>query len=218
MSVEEVLPGLFHWTAIHPHIHSRVSSWWLEQGGTLIDPLAPEVEGVEWFAGRSRPPAAVLLSNRHHYRDAGRFAEAYGCSVYCNREGLHQFGDDRPVEGFAASAAGTALAGGVVAYEVGAICPDETALHLPAQSALLFADGVVRGGEHGAAGALGFVPDELMDDPPQTKRGLLEALARLLEALDFEHVLLAHGGPVIDDGRALLEDLVKTGGRTAFEL
>ncbi|HXN37001.1 MAG TPA: IPT/TIG domain-containing protein [Solirubrobacteraceae bacterium] len=36
--------------------------------------------------------------------------------------------------------------------------------------------------------------------------------------LDFAHLLLAHGGPVIGDGRALLADLVDGGGRTAFEM
>jgi hypothetical protein len=57
-----------------------------------------------------------------------------------------------------------------------------------------------------------------MDDPPGTKRHLLDAFARLLEELDFEHLLLAHGGPVIGDGRAQLQELVDCGGRTAFEL
>jgi hypothetical protein len=57
-----------------------------------------------------------------------------------------------------------------------------------------------------------------MDDPPGTKRGLLSACARLLEQLDFTHLLLAHGGPVIDDGREQLRDLVDSGGRTAFEM
>ena len=57
-----------------------------------------------------------------------------------------------------------------------------------------------------------------MDDPPATKRGLLAACERLLEELDFEHLLLAHGGPVIGDGRELLQDLVDCGGRTAFEM
>jgi len=99
-----------------------------------------------------------------------------------------------------------------------AICPDDTALHLPEQRAVVFADGVVRGGEYGAGGPLGFVPDKLMDDPEQTRRGLLASCARLLKELDFESLLLAHGGPVIGEGRALLGDLVGRGGRTAFEM
>jgi hypothetical protein len=37
-------------------------------------------------------------------------------------------------------------------------------------------------------------------------------------ALEFEHLLLAHGGPVIGEGRKLLQELVEAGGRTAFEM
>jgi hypothetical protein len=213
--IDEVLPGVFHWTATHPRIHTEVSSYWLDESGVLIDPLVPPEEGLEWFARRSRPPAAILLSNRHHYRESDRFAERFGCKVYCNRLGLHEFSDGRAVEGFAT---GARLAGGVVACELDAICPDDTALHLPAKRAIVLADGVVMGGPRGHGGRLGFVPDSLMDDPPATKQGLLVACARLLEDLDFTHLLLAHGGPVIGDGRDRLQELADTGGRTAFEM
>jgi hypothetical protein len=47
---------------------------------------------------------------------------------------------------------------------------------------------------------------------------LLEGLTRLLAELDFEHVLLAHGSPLIGDGRERLQGLLDAGGRTAFEL
>lgn len=214
-AVEEVLRGVHHWTARHPRIHIEVSSYWLDDSGVLIDPLVPEAEGLEWFAARANAPTAILLSNRHHYRESGRFAERYGCSVHCNSAGLQEFTHGESVVGFEI---GARLPGGVVAHELDAICPDDTALHLPAHGALVIADGVVKGGPHGADGALGFVPDSLMDDPPQTKRGLLAACERLLSELDFEHLLLAHGGPVIGDGRALLADLVDSGGRTAFEM
>lgn len=213
--MQEVLPGVFHLAAVHPRIHVKVSSWWLEESGVLIDPLVPEEEeGIEWFATRSSEPQVVLLSNRHHYRESGRFAERYGISVRCCRPGLHEFSDGREVEGFQF---GDSLPGGVVAHQVDAICPDDSALHLPEKSALVFADGLVRGGEYGGDGPLGFVPDSLMDDPPGTKRGLLASFQRLLDELEFEHLLLAHGGPVIANGRALLRDLIDSGGRTAFE-
>jgi hypothetical protein len=212
--MREILPGVFHWTAEHPKIHSQVSSYWLEDAGVLIDPLVPPELGLEWFATRTVPPTAIVLSNRHHYRDSARFEGAYGCAVHCNRAGLHEF-TDRAVQGFDI---GAQLPGGVVAHEVGAICPDDTALHLPDARALLFADGIVRGGPPGGSGPLGFVPDSFMDDPPQTKRGLLGACERLLDELDFQHLLLAHGGPVIGGGHDLLCDLVDSGGRTAFEL
>lgn len=213
--MNEILPGVFHWPAIHPKIHFEVSSYWLEDGGVLIDPLVPSDAGLEWFAARTAPPTAILLSNRHHYRDSARFAERFGCQVWCNRAGLHEFTHGEQVEGFDA---GAFLPGGVLACEIDAICPDETALYLPEPRALVIADGIVRGGPQGQVGPLGFVPDGLMDDPEATKRGLLGAFGRLLEQLEFQHVLLAHGGPLIGDGRAQLQDFVHGGGRTAFEL
>lgn len=213
--MQEILPGVYHWTARHPKIHVEVSSYWLDEHGVLIDPLVPPDVGIDWFAARQVKPSAILLSNRHHYRQSGELAQAFGCEVYCNRAGLHEFTHGETVTGFDV---GEELPGGVVACEMGAICPDDTALHIADKRAIAIADGVVRGGQHGADGLLGFVPDSLMDDPPATKRGLLVACARLLDRLDFDHLLLAHGGPVVGDGRAQLQDLVHSGGRTAFEM
>jgi hypothetical protein len=213
--MQEVLPGVFHWPAMHPRINIEVSSYWLEDGGILIDPLVPPDVGVHWFARRSARPAAVLLSNRHHYRDSARFQDAFGCPVYCNRAGLHEFSGDEAVEGFDPA---ETLPGDVAAYEVGELCPDESALYIARSRAIALADGIVRGGPHGQAGPLGFVPDSLMDDPPETKRRLLDAYAKLVQELDFEHLLLAHGGPLVGDGREQLQEFLESGGRTAFQL
>jgi hypothetical protein len=214
-AVEEILTGVYHWTAPHPRIGLEVSSYWLDEHGVLIDPLVPREEGLEWFAERVVQPRSIVLSNRHHYRESYAFVERFGCTVHCNLSGLHEFTHGERVEGFAV---GERLAGGMIACELDAICPDDTALHLPELRALVLADGVVRGGPAGAEAPLGFVPDSLMDDPPGTKRGLLAACSRLLAELEFEHLLLAHGGPVLGDGRSQLEDLVAAGGRTAIEL
>lgn len=89
--MHEVLPGIFHWTARHPKIHVEVSCYWLEFAGVLIDPLVPPAEGLDWFAERTLAPTAILLSNCHHYRESDRFVERFGCSVHCNRAGLHEF-------------------------------------------------------------------------------------------------------------------------------
>ena len=42
-----------------------------------------------------------------------------------------------------------------------------------------------------------------MDEPERTKEGLREAYRRLA-ALDFDHLLLAHGEPFVSDGREAL--------------
>jgi hypothetical protein len=54
-----------------------------------------------------------------------------------------------------------------------------------------------------------------MDDPPETKRGLLAAFTRVLDEFEFQNLLLAHGLPLIGNGRAELEEFVSSGGRTA---
>ena len=212
--MQEILPGLYHWTSIHPHLLIEVSSYWIEGSGVVIDPLIPADLGLEWFGDRPVPPSAVLLSNRHHYRHSGAFAARFGCTIHVNRAGLHEFTHGEALEAFDP---GDRLPGDVVACEVGGICLDETALYLPSEGAMAFADGLVSGAPH-TSRELGFVPDQLMDDPERTKQELLAAFGRLLDRYAFEHLLLAHGGPVIGDGRMGLERFIASGGRTAFAL
>jgi hypothetical protein len=213
--LREIVPGIFHWTGKHPRTHVHGSSYWLAGPGVLIDPLVPGEEGLDWFAGDAAggEPQAIVLSNRHHFRDSDRFRDRFGCEVHVPRSGLHEFGPERqPVEAYDP---GDELPGGLLVHEVGAICPDDMALAQAEGRAIWFADGLVRGGpQHG--GRLGFVSDSLMDEPQQTKAGLLASFRRILDEAQFDHVLLAHGDPVIGDGRAQLEELVAAGGRSAW--
>lgn len=197
--MREVVPGIWHWSAEHPRIKIVVHSYYLPEERVLIDPIAP-AEGLEWFAEHG-PPTDIVLTNRHHYRSSGSFAERFGATVRCVREGLHEFDDGRAVELFDV---GDELPGGLVVHGVGAICPDETALHIPGRDALAVADGAVR---WAPAGELRFVPDDYMDDPERTKEGLRESYRGLLD-LEFSHLLLAHGEPFVGDGREALRAFV----------
>lgn len=201
-AVEEVVPGVWHWSAVHPNIKIAVHSYYLENERVLVDPIEPE-GGLGWFAEHGSP-TDVLLTNRHHYRSSAAFDEHFGVTVHCSRAGLHEFEHGEEVEPFDP---GDELPGGVVALEVGAICADESALHVPAHRALALADGAVRW-EPG--GPLRFVPDHFMDEPEATKAGLRAAYRRLAD-LDFEHLLLAHGEPFVGNGREALADFA---GRT----
>jgi len=197
-----VLPGVHHWTAIHPRIRLPVDSYYVESARIVLDPMVPR-EGLEWFAGR-RPPSQIVLTNRHHLRHSERYAEAFGCPIRCCDPGLHEFEGGPDVEGFAF---GDELAPGVTAHQVGAICPDDTALHIRTAGggALAFADGLARprGGDD-----LTFMPDFLLgEDPAAVRDGLRESLRRLLD-LDFDHLLFAHGDPLIGGGKAALSEFV----------
>jgi glyoxylase-like metal-dependent hydrolase (beta-lactamase superfamily II) len=184
--VREIVPGIWHWTARHDHIGGDVSSYYLASEQVALDPMIPP-EGIGWFE-EFGPPQHALLTNRHHDRHAWRLHDCFGTTVHCVRNGLYELEGRGPVEAFDF---GDQLPGGATAYEVDAICPDETALYFPAHRALACADGVIHYG-----GQLGFVPEQYMDEPDETKRRLRDAYERLLD-LDFDTLLVAHGAPMV---------------------
>jgi broad specificity phosphatase PhoE len=62
-------------------------------------------------------------------------------------------------------------------------------------------DAVIRDDE----GDLAFVPDEYMgEDAAEVKRGLRRVFRKLVEQ-PFETLLLAHGAPLVGNGRSALE-------------
>jgi hypothetical protein len=130
----EIRPGLFHWTAAHPKIKIPVSSYWLAGPRVLLDPLIPPVDeaGMAWLREQG-PPAHVVLTNRHHWRHCTEIGAAFDCPIWCNELGLHEFegveGAHR-VRGFRAGGPLSEVSAGITSYEVGVLCPDETALHM----------------------------------------------------------------------------------------
>lgn len=198
--MREIAPGLWHWTALRESIGSEVGSYFLAPERVVLDPMLPP-DGLAWFEEHGRPEH-VLLTCRHHDRDAWALRDAFGCTIHVVASGAHELEGRGAFETYAW---GDELPGGIRAEEVDALSPDETALFVPAHRALAVADGVVRWpGRDG----LSFVPDDFMDDPERTKDGLRAAYTRLL-ALDFDLLLLAHGAPVVggakDELRALVE-------------
>jgi glyoxylase-like metal-dependent hydrolase (beta-lactamase superfamily II) len=192
--MNEIAPGIFHWKARHPKIGADVSCYYLREERVLIDPLEPE-EGLDWFRDNG-PPEHILLSNRHHDRDSAKFVDAFGCTIHASRPGMHEFSAEQQVQPFDF---GDELPGGVKAYEAGAICPDDTALYIPARSALAVADGVIN------YGGLGFVPEEhLGDDVDAIKKEIRDSYARIAAETEFDHLLVAHGEPIVGSGKDAL--------------
>ena len=188
-------PGLRHWTARHPNHGMLVSSYALEAEGVLLNPLLPDGSREVLEA---MTVTAIVLTNRHHVRDAERLAGP-DVPVFAPSAGLDDMsGLDVPVEGYAD---GDRLPGDLRAAEVGHLSADEFAVFSARHRALAVADGVMRDGD----GPLSVPPDGLIgDDPAAVKRGLGRALTRLCDELEFDHVLLAHGLPLIGDGNERL--------------
>lgn len=196
--MDEIVPGIVSWETHHEGIGYPIRSHWLVGEKVVIDPRVPE-GGLDAFA--DDPPEHALLSNRHHHRHAARFRERFGTAVRCHEAGMHEFGEGEEVEPFAFGEAWN----GVTAVEVGAICPEETALHAPARSALAIGDAIVNHGE------LGFVPEQYLGDDPEGVKAAIRAAARRLLDLEWTHLLLAHGDPIVDDGKARLAEFLDRG-------
>ena len=197
--MNEPLPGIFHWRVAHPDIHIEVDSYYVSclTPAFLIDPLVPQ-EGIDWF--REQPaPQHIYLTNRLHDRHCRRFIKDFGVTVWCHEAGLHEFADGSLA--VTAFRFGDELPGGVRALKVGILCPEETALLLPSAGGVLsIGDAIIN-----EDGELGFVPDTLIgDDPSAVKRGLKTAFLQICQQETFNHLLFAHGGPIIGGGKDTL--------------
>ena len=190
--IHEVIPGVLHWTARHPSAGIESGSHLLVSEGVLIDPIAPP-EGLSWFDDRT--VTEILLTNRHHTRSAFDLQDRLGVPVRAPRTGMHDLPADRvdPYD------FGDTLVAGIRPYAISETWPDETALHIASLRAVAIADGF-----HNYNG-LGFFPDNLLgDDPEAEKQRLRDGFAALVEEIDFDHVLFAHGRPIVGDGREAL--------------
>jgi hypothetical protein len=193
--MREVIPGIFHWTTRHEPMGARVSSYYVEPAGIVIDPKVPD-KGLEALPGS---PQQVVLTTGLHDRDAQRFADAFDIPIRASFEAAERLGDALAIEPFND---GDEVAPGVTAIVIDVLCPDECALHIAVdKGAIAFADGLIRYGD-----ALAFVPDDLLGaHPDRVKDGLKQAFLGLLTR-DFDHLLFAHGEPLIGGGKAALRD------------
>jgi hypothetical protein len=200
--MREILPGVFHWTSYHEGIQQYVHSYYVmaTNPAILIDPRVP-TQGLRWFT-EAEVPQHIYLTNRHHYRHSDRFAEHLGSTVWCHKAGLHEFTRGEKVKPFHH---GDELPGGVLALKVGVLCPEETALYIPRSGGILaIGDAIIR-----KDGKLSFVPDELMGDNPEAvKQGLRKIFLHHLDR-DFDHLLFAHGAPLLGGAKARLRRFIR---------
>ena len=192
--MDEVIPGILHWKAPHPNIGIDVSSYLLTDSGTVLDPMLPEGEGVDWIG---HPVERAVLTVRHHKRSTPDL----GVPVFVHRSGLHEFeGSGIDVRGFDA---GDEIVPGVRVLPFGRICPDDAVLHIDlGPGVLAFGDGIIQ------YDGIGHPPDQYIgDDPEAIKADIVDGLVPLLDE-EFDVLLFAHGDPVPAGGKAMLRDFV----------
>ena len=196
--MEEIVPGVLHWTARHPELGIDVSSHLVTASGTAIDPLLPEGEGPGWLGVDVRDVVVTICLHT-------RSVDAFGVPVHAPRAGLHRW-EDRALEAVGYDD-GDEVAPGVRAIAIGAIAPDDFALHIDAGPGVLaLGDALIN------YGGIGFVPDHLIgDDPEGVKARTYDALERVLDE-PFDALLFAHGAPIASGAKDALATFVAARG------
>jgi len=194
-NVEEVVPGVFHWSVANPNIGGGTSSSHAvrtESGETvLIDPVRLADDALE----RLEPVVAIVLTAATHQRAAWRYRKRFGAPVHLPRGSRAT--DEEPDEHYGA---GDTLPGQLEAIHApGPEDPHYALLRRTAPAVLFCPDLVMLEQDE-----LEFVPGQFHEDPAETRR----SVEQLLE-VPFEILCLDHGPPVRDDPRAALRALLE---------
>jgi hypothetical protein len=192
--LQELRPGLFRWTAIHPEAPDEPKTGSPDDWGPdvasiayqapdallLVDPLLPEdcvdlQEKLDALVRRHGQPVAIVTTLQFHRRSRERLAERYCATTSRAKRTL-----PRDVETVVIRGAG------------------ETMVWLPKPRALVPGDRLL-GDDRGG---VRLCPDSWIRYLPSGMRqdGLRAALRPLLE-LPVELVLVSHGEPVLENGR-----------------
>jgi len=202
----EISPGLWRWTGWREEWKENVGSvaW---QGGEaicLIDPIVPPDHGDEFWRALDRDverlalPVHVLITIYWHARQAREIVKRYGARLWGHAPACG------PIERRAGAIsdlflADDALPGGLRAFRARG---SEVVFWIPEPRALVTGD-VILGTEEGG---LRLCPETW--HPKGGGQSKVRENLRALADLPIERVLVSHGRPVLENGRAALERLL----------
>ena len=198
--MQEIGPGLWRWTGLHPAWTPAATGWErevacvfyeAEDAVVLIDPLVPPEDEERFWRALDRDverlarPVVVVLTAAWHARSTLALVERHGASVWAQPAGAARLGMriDAPV-----------LPRGIEVFEIPPAIEGQVAIYLREHCALVTAEVLA-----GVAGGLAVVPS-----PSLTDTGRLTSCLGLLLELPVEIVLPAHGEPVLRNGRGAI--------------
>jgi glyoxylase-like metal-dependent hydrolase (beta-lactamase superfamily II) len=197
LTVEQVAPGLWWWTARHPDWTAEdleggagweeiVSSYALAADGTfvLFDPLVEDWDVLDRMVEAHGPPA-ILITIMWHVRSSQQLLDRYdGASLWAHEPAAEWIGERAmPTHTFLP---GDELPGGVEAIPMRRI--EEIAYLLPTHDAVVIGDTILRHDDRAELCPPTWVRKS------ETFAGAEEAV-RGLVARTPDRLLLTHGGP-----------------------
>lgn len=195
-NLREFLPNLWCWSAYHEgwKVDFNSCAWKGEDELVLVDPVRLDDANLAKLE-KIAPPAAILLTNQNHERDAEWFRDRYGIKIHAHRDAVPGI-EITPDEFFCD---GTALPGGLKAVHLPGVSLSETAFYAETgQGIVILGDALLNEGGKG----LRFLPDQYCKDPQQNRL----SLRRLLQ-LQFETITFAHGDPISPGARQKMAQL-----------
>lgn len=199
-TLRELVPDILTWPWFSERFGYDFNGYLVRHatGNLCVDPVEAPDAVLDAIAAEG--VAAILLTNRNHFRDAARVKARTGARV------LVHPADADFVRSKGVPVDGELLPGGAVGpftiVDAAGKSPGEVALHWPERRLLIVGDACV--GK--APGVLGLLPEAVMDDPA----ALRHALTRIADVIDCDTLLVCDGHPVLTGAREALRKLVAT--------
>lgn len=216
MSIAELAPDLWRWTARHPDWHpadafgAEVASYALVAGDELLllDPLLPDGNGNDDDTGAvlerldalaaAAKATQILITIGYHVRSAEPLRDRYAAHIHGPKSVAGRLADTKA---FTILEPGVPGPAGAVAHAIGSPRRTELPLWLPSHHALAFGDALVTTPE----GKL-----RMWAQKPRDARQIAFYRSRFAPTLDplrdlpAQRILTTHGPPILDDGAAKL--------------
>jgi len=197
--MKEIAPGIWTWSVFSQEKKLDFNGHLVasRDGCVLIDP-PPMTADDRRDAERLGPPRSIVITNRHHTRDAAACSALWDAPILIHEADASGLPQGIRIGGTYRD--GDKLAGGLLAVTL----PDqkskgESALLHAESGTLILGDALI-----GApAGSVRMLPDDKFADPAKARAGL----GRLL-ALRFDALLLGDGVSILRGGRAKVEEFL----------
>jgi glyoxylase-like metal-dependent hydrolase (beta-lactamase superfamily II) len=200
--MREILPGIWTWSVfskekgLHFNGHLVVN----DEGRALIDPPAMSAEDLAQ-AAKLASPTAIIITNRHHTRDAMTLAGHFKARILCHE--LDALGLPPAVRLGGVFRGGDRLPGGLLVVTLlDQKSPGESALVLRKADAIILGDALI--GK--PAGSLDLLEADKYKDAGRARDGI----RRLLD-YPFDAVLVGDGESIVSGGRRAVERFLARG-------